>query len=203
MGVEQQDVIRVERISSGSEIYRLRPLSGGTLPLLAYRQAVNVRGAKTVHESPLIVANDYGRGKALFVAALPGLAYLHDAERAAGGPPSKRPKESYNLAAFSQNIRRIINQPVSWTDIEKPVQISTPVVEVGLREKAEGIVVVLVNYTRKPTELNVRVRKVGKARSVESYEKGPLRHVAVPDGSVSFVLPLDLVDMVLIRPLVQ
>jgi hypothetical protein len=109
---------------------------------------------------------DFGRGKAVYVGACPGLSYLKDA----GFAPAEL-RERYPLVQ-----RRVVAGVAAARGVARLVDLSHPVVEVGLYDAPAGTALVLANFTYQPIErLSVRVPLVKPVRVVRSVEHGPLQ----------------------------
>ncbi len=148
--------------------------------------------------SPAVVANAPGRGRTVYYAACPGLSYLKDAKFV----PAEL-KERYPPLQ-----RRLINAPSR--DIQRPVELSHPVVEAGVYDSPAGTALVLANFTYVPIEnLTVRLALPRVPKSVRSAERGDIKfkmeqptareRTAGLQSAVRFYVPLDLEDIVLIE----
>ena len=115
--------------------------------------------------APAAGMQDFGRGKAVYVGACPGLSYLKDAAFV----PAEL-KERYPL-----NQRRVLAGLVAARSVARLVELSHQVVEAGLYDAPGGTAVVLANFTYQPIErFTVRVPLAEPVRVVRSVEHGPL-----------------------------
>lgn len=115
--------------------------------------------------APAAVMQDFGRGKAVYVGACPGLSYLKDA----GFVPAEL-KERYPLVQ-----RRVLAGLATARGVARLVELSHPVVEAGLYDAPAGTALVLANFTYRPIEgLTVRVPLASPVQVVRSVEQGPL-----------------------------
>ena len=135
--------------------------------------------------APAAVRHDFGRGKAVYVGACPGLSYLKDAAFV-----PKELKERYPLAQ-----RRLLTGLAG---------------EAGVCDALAGMALVLANFTYRPIEmLTVRLPMTKPMRGVRSVESGPLRFMEEPAsqalrrqgyGSVAvFTTRLGLNDIMLLE----
>jgi hypothetical protein len=151
-------------------------------------------------DAPAAVMHDFGRGKAVYVGACPGLSYLKDA----GFVPAEL-KERYPPVQ-----RRVLTGLAAARGVARLVELSDPVVEAGLYDAPAGTALVLANFTYRSIEkLTVRVPLAKSLHGVRSVEHGPLRFAeeAAPEelrrqgyGSVAvFTTSLGLNDIILLE----
>jgi len=151
-------------------------------------------------DAPAAVMHDFGRGKAVYVGACPGLSYLKDA----GFVPTEL-KERYPPVQ-----RRVLTGLAAARGVARLVELSDPVVEAGLYDAPAGTALVLANFTYRSIEkLTVRVPLAKSLHGVRSVEHGPLRFAeeAAPEelrrqgyGSVAvFTTSLGLNDIILLE----
>ena len=145
--------------------------------------------------------HDFGRGKAVYVGACPGLSYLKDA----GFVPTEL-KERYPPIQ-----RRVLTELAVSHGVARLVELSDPVVEAGLYDAPAGTALVLANFTYRSIErLAVRVPLAKSLHGVRSVEHGPLLRFseeAAPEelrrqgyGSVAvFTTSLGLNDIILLE----
>jgi len=83
----------------------------------------------------------------------------------------------------------------------RPVEVSVPVVDVGLYDSPAGLALVLANYTYEPvSDLNVRVKSAKGVNSVFSVEQNKeIPFKLDKEGDLEFSLPLKLNDLILLR----
>jgi len=141
---------------------------------------------------PALILNPYGKGKVLSYAFMPGLNYFH---RIAAANPL--PGSSY-VTNFPADDRALICFPCVVAGVEKPVDVSQPVVEADLLTSGKGAAFILANLTRKDIpSLDFKVALAG-ITSVSSIEKGkiPFQYT---NGKLTFSLPLGWTDIVLLE----
>ncbi|MCX7705112.1 MAG: beta-galactosidase trimerization domain-containing protein [bacterium] len=161
---------------------------------------VKIHGRFFSDDSPAIIENTYGKGKAYLFGFLPGASYV------ATGLKSKKKdlafyKECYSPAGYSSIVREIINKPSADANAYKPVELEVPEIETGLRTGKNGAVLVLVNYPRKRIEnLKIKVNDVPVDRitSIISTSIGQnLSFKKIGEKTIEIQLPfLENVDMI-------
>ena len=150
--------------------------------------------------APAAVMQGFGRGRAVYIGACPGLSYLKDA-----GFVPRELKERYPPVQ-----RRVLTGLAASRGVARLVELSHPVVEVGLYDARAGTALVLANFTYRPIErLTVRVPLAKPVQGVRSVEHGPLRFTeeAAPEelrgqgySSVAvFTTALGLNDIILLE----
>ena len=150
--------------------------------------------------TPAAVFHEYGKGKALVVAACPGLSYLKDAKFV----PLEL-KEKYPPAQ-----RTFINSWAAASKAQRLVELSHPVVEAGVYDAPKGTALVLANFTYEPiNELNIRLPVRKEVTTVRSLTRGDCAFTtaAVPaqftaDGFshlIKFKVELRLNDIIILE----
>lgn len=136
----------------------------------------------------------HGRGQVLAWGFLPMLAY----SQGAGFKPSTLEEE------WPARPREIIKSALNLAAVKPIAQANVPVVETSLLSGANGLALVLANYTYQPIEdLQVDLRltqgQVQRIARVVSSEGKPVRWRKTTTG-VRLVLPLEWTDLVLLTP---
>ncbi len=152
-------------------------------------------------DSPAAVAHRFGKGRAIAVAATPGISYIKDAKFVAEKLAERWPAEQ----------RAFINQLAVQSGVAPALQLSSPVVEAGVYDAPGGIAVVLANFTYTPIdELEVVLPVRGPIRSVTTASSkkplafeteaapGPLAADGYPNR-IRFKLNLGLDEIVLVQ----
>jgi hypothetical protein len=112
---------------------------------------------------PAAVVNRFGRGRAVYVGACPGLSYLKDA----GFVPTALAER------YPETQRRLINAVAIARGATRLVELSAPVVEAGVFDAPEGTALVLANFTYRPiTKLTARVAVAREVQRVHSTAAG-------------------------------
>jgi len=115
--------------------------------------------------TPAAVMQGFGRGRAVYIGACPGLSYLKDA-----GFVLRELRERYPPVQ-----RRVLTGLAASRGVAPLVEVSHPVVEAGLYDAPAGTALVLANFTYRPIDgLTVRVPLAKPVRAVRSVEHGPL-----------------------------
>lgn len=160
---------------------------------IGYRSAVQVSaGAEVLGKfrdgSPGVVLNSFGKGKSLFFATLPGVAYCRSA----------RPKPNQYTTGYRARERELITVAAKAAGVVRPVEVDYPLLETSLLESEKGFVVSLINFSAQPIEnAEVLVRGVGKVSSVKSAARGELAYRR-EGNSIRFSLPVGYSDFVAI-----
>ncbi len=83
--------------------------------------------------------------------------------------------------------------------MNRPLEISEPLIDATLIEAPQGIVVPMANYSgRSLAEVTVKIRNVGEFKSVESVRRGILAFEK-SGRDLKVKLPIDWADMLVIR----
>ena len=196
-GIDYVDLVRLDRTSLLGE--------PATFGVLGVRVTFTPVGSQVIgrfkrNNAPAAVLNEFGRGRAVYVGACPGLSYLKDA----GFVPAEL-KERYPLAQ-----RRLLTGVVAARGVMRLVELSHPVVEAGVYDAPAGTALVLANFTYRPIQaLTVRVPIAKPIKVVRSVEHGPLlfsREEASPafrrqgyDSVAVFITRLGLNDIFLLE----
>jgi len=149
--------------------------------------------------SPAVVENAFGKGRAEYVGACPGISYVKEARFVPAELKEKWP----------EGLRAFIARAAERRGVPRLVELSHPVVEAGVYDAQAGTALVLANFTYEPIRgLRVKVRLPRECKAVRSVEKGPLEFSAAKaaaDGAdaaarpheVTVTLDLGLTDVVL------
>jgi hypothetical protein len=154
------DTVRFEAAAGGP--------SAMDLPALLYRETVvPAEGARVIgryqsDHSAAAVLSDYGRGKAFYMGALAGVAYV---------APAMPPSSDVLPTGFPEDRRQLITAPLRWARIASPVTSSDPLVEAQYMDGPNGAIVVLINWREKPLDdLTVSFPGTPQIRSVRSLQ---------------------------------
>jgi hypothetical protein len=138
--------------------------------------------------TPAATERRVGRGRVLFIGALPGLAYLQPGQVQRQGMPE----------VFPADIRHLITDPAESAGVARQVITSDPLVEATLQEGRRGAVVTLISFRNQPgREVAVTLAGLPKARKVSSLRHGPLSLRQTTAGP-KVTLPVDQGDFLVV-----
>jgi hypothetical protein len=139
--------------------------------------------------SPAAIDRKVGRGRALLVGALPGIAYLQ---------PGIGSRKRGMTLDYPADVRRLIVEPAESAGVRRHATTSDPLVEATLQEGPRGAVVTLVSF-RYPDGGPVTVTLAGlpEAKQVTSTRRGPLAVTPSPAGP-QVTLPVDEGDFLVV-----
>lgn len=157
-GMQHLDTVR----TGGGE-----PIPAGEFAAYGSRAALTLAGGRPIGSfgdgSPAVVLNEFGRGRSLHFAAMPGLAYSRSAVEEPGRPTT----------GYGRFERKLITAWARAAGAVAPVTTSRLSVEAIPRYSEDGIAVVLVNWTNTPAErLAVHVGDAQGFGHVESVRLG-------------------------------
>jgi len=174
----------------------------GKLPVLGYRQTLAPVDGTVVGRfadgKAAVVKNDCGKGKALIMGFLPGIANLY---RAFPRLPYGRGGEDLSLHLYPEcgplvrgGLPHLLDQV--WPERGATVTCSVPHVEANLLKQRTGAYhVALVNYSATPVrdlEVRIRSQEVGNAREAKAaFAKVK---TAMNDSVLTVTLPLRKFD---------
>ena len=121
---------------------------------------------------------------------MPGLSY-----QKTGGAPSAEYQKG-----FSELLRGLITYPVRTAGVDVLVTVDRPMIETPILLSDKGAAVTVLNWTGEgPQKVELTVKVPFTAKSVESMKRGKLNFEQT-DENVHFALPLDAVDIIVIKP---
>ena len=206
---------------AGRPLYELRglkPLSTITsveaqsLPPVAFSQLCYkerlepLPGAKIVctldDGSPAGLLNQCGKGTALRLAALPGVAYIHDAVNAAEywGEKGREARYCRLPRKFKKELRDLIAWPAQHAGAAKVAQCDSPVVEFTRYDAEDRLVIFIIdhNLDAQP-DFSFVLPDVGKVASASSARGREVGIQQLEGGKVRLTLALDIADAVVLR----
>jgi hypothetical protein len=145
--------------------------------------------------SPAVIAHQLGRGRAITIATLPGVAYLRSGVSQPPPLPDRGPFMHQQLTAYDPALRELIGR---WAVEAIPTRptVSEPLVEIGLVETPNQIVIPLANSGDRAKTVEVRVPGAGSVSSLTSVQHGALPFT-IQDDTLSVKMPLDVIDMLI------
>lgn len=196
--LQPMDTVEVEAGVLGPEpsTFDLFGVKVGFRPAAGSTAAAILRDA----ESPVAVANSFGKGKAFYFGGAFGVSYIRAANFVANALKEKWPATHRDLlAAFAAGRGAL---PL--------VELSSPVVETGLYDARPGTALVLANFTYEDiAALVVGVPITRAITSVRSVQTGPLafeleeataaRRATGHSFVARFTIKLGLSDIVLLE----
>ena len=154
-------------------------LTDGDLGIIGVKAVIEPAGAKVKAAfasdgKPAVAENHFGKGRAVYFAATPGISYIRDAHFIADALAERWP-ESYRRA-ITRYAKESVAAPL--------VKLSESVVEAGIYEAPKGVALVLANFTYRPIKsLSVEVPTRNEVAAVKSLEHGPLKFETIPAGA--------------------
>jgi hypothetical protein len=139
--------------------------------------------------SPAVLTHPVGKGRAIYAATCPAIAYAKEAKFV---PRALKEKWPPSLRAWINAAARAAGAP-------RLVELSHPVVEAGVYDAPAGTALVLANFTyERIPDLRVRLSVPRKPVRVVSAERGPVAFEA-EGRAVTFTLDLGLNDIILLE----
>ncbi|MCX7599657.1 MAG: beta-galactosidase trimerization domain-containing protein, partial [Armatimonadetes bacterium] len=164
-----------------------------TMPVLGYREACKAQGAEVLATfddgKPAVLKATAGKGTVLRFAFMPGIAYVRSAN-----PGPNRLTVDYKPEQLS-----VLTAALTMARVASPIEVSEPLVEAQLLRGPTADVIVLANWAGKPLpKVKVTVREGQRIATAGSLSRGRLK-VTRAGGKLSFELPLDATDVVVLR----
>ena len=180
---------------------------GAKVPVLGYRQGLSVDGGEELATfdsgRSAIVANTFGKGRAMIMGFLPGISYHYQAypmlPYGRGGEdlsvylyPDYQPQVRETLSALLRQV---------WPELRATVTASNPQVEANLMRAADGTYhIALVNFTGKPlTELTLDVVKAEAGMPQSATPTFGAAKIEDAGAFLRIVLPLDKFDFISLK----
>lgn len=162
------------------------------IPVMAYKVALRPTTATVIGAypdgTPGAVVNRFGKGRAILIGTLGGLAYRR------GAPEGKRPFNTYR-----ELERAVVTDPALKSGVARPATCTEPLVEVQVLASEKGWAVTLINFKYEDLPaLTLRVHTDRAFTRAHGSLKGdlPLKPV---DGGYEVTLPLGFGDVVAFR----
>ncbi len=208
-GLESANLERpIRSIGPNNDLPKMKPLDTITfqaapgektksIPALCYKQTMKPNAQASViatysDGSAAAVECRIGKGKAILMGGLPGLAYLQPAVAERKGFPHVLPE------AFPTDVRGLI---VSWTEsanASKHIVTSDPLVDATLQEGPLGAIVTLTSFRNKLLDkLTVSIPGLPGARKITSLRHGNLT-VTQGENGPTVSLPIDQGDFLVV-----
>jgi hypothetical protein len=186
LGIEQREIQWHEVFfRPRQELPFLEPLDtlaigGRRMPVLAARERlvptkrVDTLTSFTEGGRPAAIARPVGRGRVYYVAALPGVAYLHSALRPPR-VPDRGPNTHSVPTRFDAAAEALMLAPLAHVGLEPAIESHPTRIDARLIETATGYVLPLANYEDEigePARLSIAIE--GTPRRVVSSYRGEL-----------------------------
>ena len=180
-------------------------LAGAEFGVIGVKAAMHLRGASVKGTfvsdgAPALLEHRFGKGRALYFAATPGISYIKEAKFVAKALAEKWPAE----------YRRALTQFAAEAGAAPLVTLSQAVIEAGLYDAPTGTALILANFTYKPiASLEVQLPTRAAVTSVKSLAQGAIAFKTEPAPSpwkeegyqhlLRFALPLGEDDIVILE----
>ncbi len=164
--------------------------SDGAVPIL---ETSDGRPAATMH--------DFGSGRAIRMAALPGIAYIHSAIRRL-----KYDADSYLPKRYDPRLREFIAWPSALAGAAKLGETNAPTAVLTRYDAGEEFthpersVVFVVDYSGEPRkDFTAVLPDAAHFRRVRTARGADIKWKPLPDGKMEIAFPLDLTDAVVLE----
>ena len=143
---------------------------------------------------PTGVLHPFGKGRAVRLAACPGIAYLHDAVTAKGYDA-----ESYLPQAYRAELRDFIAWPAKLAKATPIAEISAPVCEVARYDAKGRSILFVLNHAGTPIkDLVLRLPQAKGLVSARTASGKPARLRVLSDGRVEVACSLDVAEAIVL-----
>lgn len=144
---------------------------------------------------PAAVLNEYGKGRALRLAALPGLAYFHEAVKDKGYDI-----DSYVPVKYPLEIRNIIAWAAEKAGAFQVGRTDLPTTEIVRYDNKDRSVVFLLNYANTPdTEATFILSDADRFNQCVSASGTPVQMKKLENGKLQITLKLNSADAVVLE----
>ncbi len=190
-----------------AELVHAQPLdiirfeNGGTMPAYGYIQPVTAGDARVLGRfrdgSAAVVAHEYGRGHALLIGALPGIAWLSNAFPKIPYGRGGEDLSGYIFPGYNESVKDVMDALLDPYLPPATVRSDHPAVEATLHRCRDtgAYSVALVNFSGAPLDalrLEIDLAALGGARTVQA-EYGAIDQ-KIDNGRIVATLPLGKFD---------
>ena len=201
-GIEKRTLVERERfIRPLQEMQFLKPLGtidgkGWEMPALAIHE--RIKPAKDVevlatHKddgSPAIIRRNIGKGRGIYISALPGIAYMWTACQ----PPlvpARGPETHQVPVKFDPGVTTWIGNLIAEAKIEPPIRTEGNLIDTRLIRSGKTYILPVANFNREVgQDVRFSIHLDGKVDRITSAYKGPLTaSTSTNAGRVLFTLP--------------
>ena len=172
---------------------------GGSFNRLCVSETLSpAEGARVVLRDgsgrPAGVVTTHGKGRAVRVAAVPGIAYLNDAVRDKDYNP-----ESYLPRAYRAELREFLTWPARLGGARPVATSDAPLLEVARYDAAGRAVLFVIDHGAEPRQLTLTLPDAARFTRARSARGRPVTLAKGNDGSLRVSLPLDVTDAVVLQ----
>lgn len=167
---------------------------GGLLPQLATHERITPAKDATVlarfqdGTSPAILDRRLGKGHILYVAALPGVAYLWSAMQPPAAP-DLAPSTHFLPTAFNTGARSLLQLVLHAAHVQSAIEATPSLVDARLLKAPGGYIIPIANYQNKVGEkMTLRIRLDDKIAKVTSAYHGELP-IKEDNGRIIVTIP--------------
>jgi hypothetical protein len=151
-------------------------------------EGVEVKAKFAKDGGPAVVERRLGKGKVVYVAALPGLAYLWSALQPPR-VPDRGPGTHTVPTEFDDGARALVAEVLRAGGVEPTVQADPPLIDARLLKAPKGYVLPVANYHAKVGQkVTLTIRAGGPVKAVTSAYHGKLSFTR-KDGAVVVTIP--------------
>lgn len=195
----RQSEERVSFFRPRQELPFLKPFArivtpGGTLPQLGTREHIEPAKEATVlarfenDKEPAILDRRLGKGHVLYVAALPGVAYLWSALQPPV-VPDRGPGTHSIPTAFNPGAKSLLELVLRAAHVQPSIEATPALVDARLLKSPKGYILPIANYADKiGQKVTLRIRIEDKIHKVASAYHGELA-MKEDDGRIVVTLP--------------
>ena len=211
-GAESAD-LKLER-DAGRPKYELRSqptlaiaatVAGTAAPSVRMRQLCAretlqpLTGAVTIlaftNGAPAGVFNHCGKGAAIRLATLPGIAYLHEAIR-----DMSYDADTYSPTNYPPAVRDFIAWPAAMTGAFRTAQASSPIAEVVRYDGPNRAVLFVIDHRmRSDVDFRMTVAEAAQFNMARTARGAVVRMRRTKDGALELAFPLDQADAVVLE----
>jgi len=195
----RQSEERVSFFRSRQELPFLQPFDsitcpGGPLPQLATRECITLAKGATVlarfkdSKDPAILDHRLGKGHIIYVAALPGVAYLWSALQPPA-VPDRGPNTHSIPTAFNSGARSLLELVLHAAHVQPTISATPDLVDARLLKAPGGYILPIANYQKLiGDKVTLRIRMEDKISKVTSAYHGELE-IKEENGRIVLTIP--------------
>lgn len=139
------------------------------------------------------VLNSFGKGRAVRVAAVPGITYVNDAVRS-----RDYDIESYLPRNYRPELRAFLTWPAHLAGVPPIATSTAPLLEVTRYDADNRSVIFLIDHSVTPQELTLTLPQAAQFTHAFSARGKPVRLKPRPNGVLEILIPLNVTDAVVL-----